>query len=367
MANTKVGRLRVIAAAVASLSCFVYAVGAPFSGAAQAQAPADGGARVVPVPSYVYVHDPSMTREGKTWYLFSTGDPNGLVNHGDIQIRMSSNLRSWRLVGTVFKQIPTWITNQLGVPIPNLWAPDISYFAGLWHLYYAASTFGSNTSIIALATNKTLDPKSPRYHWVDDGEVFSSNAADDYNAIDPSLATGPGGSKWLVSGSFWSGIKLMRLDAATGKPASAHPKLYSLSQAPAPDAEEGSYLVAHGGYYYLFVSAGFCCKGIGSTYHVIVGRSQQITGPYVDPNGTLMTDGGGMELLGSSEGMIGPGGPSVYTGPGGPLIDYHYYDAWDQGDPWVQVRRLYWNSSDWPVTGPPLVPVPGSPLASGAP
>ena len=318
----------------------------------------------VPVPSYTFVHDPSMAKEGRTWYLFSTGDPNGAVNGGDIQVRESTDLRSWHLVGTVFLSIPTWITNKLG-PIPNLWAPDISYFQGRWHLYYAASTFGSNNSIIALATNVTLDPKSPKYHWVDGGEVFSSDAADNYNAIDPAIATGPGSSKWLVFGSFWSGIKLVNLDAATGKPRSADPKLYSLSEAPSPDPEEGAYLMSHGGYYYLFVSAGYCCKGIGSTYQVIVGRSQDITGPYIDPNGTPMLSGGGMELIGSSQGMIGPGSPSVYVSPSEDLIVYHYYDAWDSGDPWVQVRRLYWSSSGWPVTGPPMVPVPGSPLASG--
>lgn len=336
--------------------------------AAPALAAGMGGAspaRTVPVPSYVYIHDPSMAREGSTWYLFSTGDPNGLVNHGNIQIRESANLVSWHLVGTVFDQIPMWITDELGVPIANLWAPDISYYDGLWHLYYAASTFGSNTSVIALATNRTLDPSSPLYHWRDDGKVLSSNAADDYNAIDPALASGPGGTKWLTFGSFWSGIKLVQLDAATGK-LPPHPHLYSLSEAPAPDPEEGSYLVPHGGYYYLFVSYGYCCRGIGSTYQVIVGRSRQITGPYTDPNGTPMADGGGMELLGSSQGMVGPGGPSVYTGPGGDLIVYHYYDAWDQGDPWAQVRRLYWTPSGWPVTGPPIVPVPGAPLGGPA-
>lgn len=330
----------------------------PVPSAAEAAAAHHAG--TVPVPSYTYVHDPSMAKEGGTWYLFSTGDPNGLENGGDIQIRESTNLSSWRLVGTVFPSIPAWITDKLG-PLPNLWAPDISYFDGRWHLYYAASTFGSNTSVIALATDVTLDQKSPKYHWVDDGEVFSSSAGDNYNAIDPALVAGSGASKWLLFGSFWGGIKLMSLDAATGKPASASPKLYSLSEASSPDAEEGAYLVAHGGYYYLFVSAGYCCKGIGSTYQVIVGRSADLTGPYLDPNGTAMTDGGGMELLGSSEGMIGPGSPSVYMGPGEDLIVYHYYDAWDNGDPWVQVRRLYWTSSGWPVTGAPIVPVPGSP------
>jgi arabinan endo-1,5-alpha-L-arabinosidase len=138
-----------------------------------------------------------------------------------------------------------------------------------------------------------------------------------------------------VFGSFWSGIKLLQLNPATGTPLSP-PKLFSLSETTAPDPEEGAYVVAHGGYYYLLVSSGVCCKGIGSSYEITVGRSAQITGPYVDPNGTPMTNGGGMELLGSDEGMIGPGSPSVYVSSRGDLIDYDYYDPWDNGDPWIQ-------------------------------
>ena len=120
-------------------------------------------------------------------------------------------------------------------------------------------------------------------------------------------------------------------------------------------------MVYHNGFYYLFVSYGYCCKALGSTYEVLVGRSQSITGPFVDPNGTSMTDGGGMELQGSTDGMIGPGSPSIALVGGTYLIDYHYYDAWAQGQPWVQVRRLFWSQDGWPITGAAQVPVPGAP------
>jgi arabinan endo-1,5-alpha-L-arabinosidase len=344
---------------MAGIVCLVLTVGAVASPVALASAAVGA---TVPIPTYMFVHDPSLTREGAIWYLFSTGDPQGKVDGGDIQIRESANLTQWTFIGTVFPVIPSWITSQLG-QIPNLWGPDISYFDGEYHLYYAASSFGSNNSLIALATNPTLDPKSPNYHWLDDGEVFTSSTSDDYNAIDPALVFGPQSSKWLLFGSFWSGIKLLRLGSATGKPASANPQLVSLSESADPDPEEGAYLVAHGGYYYLFVSNGACCKGIGSTYQELVGRSRALTGPYLDPNGTSMLDGGGMELLGSDEGMIGPGSASVYVSGAGDLIDYHYYDAWANGAPWLQVRKLLWTAGGWPVTGPPLVPVPGSPLS----
>jgi len=302
-----------------------------------------------------------MIRAGGTYYVFSTGDPAGVIGNGNIQIRTSRNLRSWRYVGTVFQHIPPWILRLVG-PIPNLWAPDISYFDGLYHLYYAGSSFGSNTSVIALATNVTLDPSSPHYHWLDRGEVFSSGASDDYNAIDPAVAFGSS-STWLAFGSFWGGIKILRLDPATGKPSSSSPRLYSLASTAAPDAEEGSYITSHDGYYYLFVSAGYCCRGIASTYQVVVGRSKSITGPYVDAYGTPMSKGGGTEVLGADQAMIGPGSGSIYHSGSTYLFDYHYYDADDGGAARLQVRRLYWTASGWPVTGPALVPVPGSPAS----
>ncbi len=159
--------------------------------------------------------------------------------------------------------------------------------------------------MIGLATTPTLDPRSPAYHWTDDGQVFASTSADDYNAIDPSLVNAADGGKWLVFGSFWSGIKLIQLDAATGKPA-ASPTVYSLAAKASPDPEEGSGITYHDGYYYLFVAVGYCCRGISSTYHIQVGRSASITGPYVDASGTAMLNGGGMDVQGTDAGMIGP-------------------------------------------------------------
>ena len=71
-----------------------------------------------------------------------------------------------------------------------------------------------------------------------------------------------------------------------------------------------------------------------------------------------MTNGGGMEVQGTDAGMIGPGGEFVFTGGGTDWLVYHYYDAFDNGDAWIQVRPLTWVGG-WPVTGQALVPVPG--------
>ncbi len=66
---------------------------------------------------------------------------------------------------------------------------------GTWYLYYAASTFGSNTSVIGLMTNTTLDPDDPDYAWVDRGEVVRSTVGqDNFNAIDPAVITADDGT-----------------------------------------------------------------------------------------------------------------------------------------------------------------------------
>lgn len=348
------GRRRILAGA---FTAALLLSGAVASAATAASGTGSAGHSAAKAP-YIFVHDPTMAEENGTYYTFSTGDPAGSIGAGNIQIRTSRNLRDWTYTGTVFAAKPAWITDALG-DIPNLWAPDISFFGGLWHLYYAGSSFGSNNSVIGLATTPTLDPASPRYHWTDEGQVFRSVSSDDYNAIDPSLVTAANGAKWLSFGSYWSGIKLIALDAVTGKPATSSPVVYSLAEKPAPDPEEGSGIVYHDGYYYLFVAIDTCCQGISSTYHIQVGRATSITGPYTDAAGVNMLNGGGMEVQGTDEGMIGPGSPFVFmAGANRPWLVYHYYDAFDSGDAWLQIRPLTWVDG-WPVTGASLVPIPG--------
>jgi len=299
----------------------------------------------------IYVHDPSFIEADGKLYVFSTGyEP---VNDGTIMIRRSTGqIGMWELIGTVFDQIPQWIRDEVG-DIPNLWAPDISFWRGKYHLYYAGSTFGTNHSVIGLATNVTLDPSSPDYEWVDEGLVFRSTPSDNYNAIDPELAIDADGHAWLAFGSFWDGIKMIQLDPNTGKPL-AGGNIHSLASRGGGPIEAPA-IAYHDGYYYLFVSFDFCCRGVDSTYKIMVGRSQQITGPYVDKEGKPLLEGGGSLLLDSHGRFVGPGGEDVYAGGGEYLLVHHYYDAHENGAPKLQIRKLSWDGHGWPRAGGPLV------------
>ncbi len=300
-------------------------------------------------------HDPSIAKQDGTWYVFATGRAPG---GGQFAIRCSTDLQHWRLCGHVFDAVPDWIRRDSPGTV-DLWAPDISYYKGEYRLYYAYSLFGKNTSGIALATNKTLDPRSPDYKWIDKGLVLRSTQNDDFNAIDPNFVVDRQGRSWLDFGSFWTGIKLRRLNEE-GKLSTEDTMLYSLATrekpadaAPAkpglpPDwqAIEAPFIVPHGKYYYLFVSWDLCCKGTKSTYRIMVGRAKQITGPYIDENGKPMLQGGGTQILGANAAWVGPGGQSVVLGSPNDILAFHAYDA-KTGEPALQISTIDW-SHGWP-------------------
>lgn len=305
----------------------------------------------VPVPSAFVgdtrVHDPSMIKQGSTYYVFSTGDEHGL-NEGTIQIRKSADLVTWELVGTVFPTMPAWIGEELSGTPPNLWAPDIAYFNETYYLYYAGSRFGSNNSVIGLATNTTLDPAHLDYVWVDQGMVVRSTPADSWNAIDPQLSFDADGVPWLAWGSFWDGIKLRRVDSSSGKLVPNDTTLHSLASR-GGGAIEAPAIVYRDSYYYLFVSFDLCCRGVNSTYNIRVGRATTITGPYTDRSGKRMDQGGGDLVLADKDYYRGPGGQAVYVDQGTYRLVHHAYDARSFGVPTLQIHDLIWTSDGWPA------------------
>jgi len=299
------------------------------------------------------VRDPSIMRQGSTYYLFST-DAGGAIS-GHLPIRCSTDKVSWQLCGAVFSQIPAWV--QALVPgIGGLWAPDISFFNGLFHLYYAGSLFATNTSVIGLATNSTLDPSDPAYQWVDQGEVFSSSSIDNFNAIDPNILVDTDGRVWMTYGSYWTGIKQQQIDPLTGKLLASNPTVYSLATRPGVqfDPIEGTSLVHKANYYYLFASFDDCCNPnpYVDTYRIMVGRGTSPNGPFTDMSGTPMMQGGGTQLLaGNGITWNAPGGETVYLDPqGGDLITFHALHLPD-GAAYMFVNSLTWPNG-WPQIQP---------------
>lgn len=289
------------------------------------------------------VHDPVIAHENNKYYVFSTGSRIPLI--------CSSDMLTWEFCGRVFESNPAW-TREINPALTDIWAPDISYFNNRWHLYYAVSTFGSQKSAIGLATNLTLDPENPDYGWVDEGEVLSSKPGDPWNAIDPNLVIDQDGETWLAWGSFWSGIWMHKIDPATGKFATDDDTNYHLadrSNAPGSStAIEAPFIVQRGSMWYLFVSFDQCCQGVNSTYNVRVGRSDALSGPYVDREGVPLTEGGGTRILSEYGQWKGPGHNGVLVEDGVYWMVYHAYDAKQIGVPKLRIESISWDTEGWP-------------------
>lgn len=309
--------------------------------------------------SKIPVHDPVIIRQNDTYYIFCTGR--------GISVWSSKDMKNWQREKPVFSEPPAWAVKAVDGFRGHIWAPDISFFNGEYYLYYSVSAFGKNTSCIGLATNKTLDPSDPAFRWIDHGKVIQSfPGKTNWNAIDPNLIVSEDGTPYLVFGSFWDGIKLVKLsrDARSVHDDLNHlPTIASRKKnrnAPNPpsvddnpvdaggNAIEAPFLFKKGNYYYLFVSIDYCCKGPKSTYKMMVGRSKKIPGPYIDKDGNSLATGGGTILLKGDKNWYGVGHNAVANFDGTDYIIFHGYDASDKGRSKLLIRKITWDKDGWP-------------------
>jgi arabinan endo-1,5-alpha-L-arabinosidase len=294
-----------------------------------------------PLRGQIFIHDPStIVQDHGRYYVFGT--------HQGIAVLSSTNLVDWRREPSVFDRPPAWTWKVTTGYFVDFWAPDVIHVKDQFYVYYAVSSWGKQTSAIGLARSPTLDPAATNHAWTDAGMVIQSTNGSLYNTIDPSVMQDRDGRLWLAFGSFWNGIYLTELDARTGLRAGTNSPVFHLAW---NDSIEASCLTRHRGYYYLFINWGKCCQGTNSTYEVRVGRSRNITGPYLDKAGVDLADGGGSVFLGNEGRFIGPGHIGVVQAFGKTWISYHTYDAHYNGRSRLYVRQLKWTLRGWPVAG----------------
>lgn len=302
------------------------------------------------------IHDPAIVRQGSNYYVLSTDGGQS----GNLPIFCSADKTTWKRCGQVFNSIPAYVTAIFPAQT-TLWAPDVSYFNGLYHVYYVASQFGTKNSIIGLATSPTMNPSDPNYLWTDSGAPILQSPADGsgYNAIDPSIfidtdSSGAVMHVWLTYGSFYNGIAQREINPTTGKLLAAQstaPIQLATRPGVVNNPLEGPSLVKHNGFYYLFLSFDYCCNNPFTTdnYKIVVGRGTSANGPFTDMGGTAMLNGGGTVLLQSAGEFTAPGGQDVVIDPAnGDLIAFHALSNTQNGFDYLFVKSLTW-PSDWPL------------------
>ncbi|GKZ24406.1 hypothetical protein AbraIFM66951_001299 [Aspergillus brasiliensis] len=284
------------------------------------------------------VSDPGLMRrvsDGK-YFRFSTG--------GEITYATSDSLNGpWEGVGSV---VPSGSKIDLAGNT-DLWAPDVHYIEETYYLFYAVSTFGSQSSAIGLATSTTMDLDT----WTDHGSIgVASSSGKLYNAIDPNLIKADG-TFYMNFGSFYDDIYQVKLNSAGTKTAGS--AAYNLAfNATGDHSEEGAYMYQYGSYYYLFFSSGACCgldtdrPAAGEEYKIMVCRSTKATGGFVDKNGNDCQASGGSPVLESHGTVYAPGGQGVFDDPEyGTILYYHYINTeigYADGD-----KQFGWNVITW--------------------
>lgn len=237
--------------------------------------------------------DPSVfdDRE-RTGYFYAYSTQNGVSGTSDVvylPVYRSKDMVNWELVGNAFggMERPQW------VPDTRIWAPDIEYIDGRYCLYYAEGHWDDpKRSACGVAVSNS--PTGP-FTWTNvkdinpladsNGKLVDYASQNVSNSIDPDVIRDEvTGDYYLFWGSFGSDSGIWAI------------QLTSDGLAIAPGAEkvfiaydlEGTYVHYKNGYYYCFGSKGSCCEGANSTYHVVVGRSKNVLGPYEGKDGNLI-------------------------------------------------------------------------------
>lgn len=282
-----------------------------------------------PVVNYS-LPDPSVIRgDDGYYYLYAT------ENIRNLPIHRSKDLVNWEQAGAAF----TDGSRPDFEPEGGLWAPDIARIGNRYVLYYAMSKWGGEqTCGIGCAT-----AGSPAGPFTDRGKLFRSNEIGVQNSIDPFFIA-EGGKNYLFWGSF-RGIYYVELtaDGLSVKPG-GKPKQV------AGTAYEGVYIHKKGKYYYLFASVGTCCEGLKSTYATVVGRSENLFGPYTDKAGGAMLDNRHEVLIHRNDWFVGTGHNSeiVTDRAGDDWVFYHAVSVRNPHGRVLMLDRVRWENG-WPV------------------
>lgn len=302
-------------------------------------------------------HDPSVYKDGDTYYVFSTDARVGGVPTPGIQVRKSKDMINWEYAGTALEGIP--LEAKKWSNAEGLWAPEMNKVGNEYYLYYCASSFGKNKSYIGLLKSNSIEGP-----WEDKGLVLKTNQGEDRNALDPNIIYDRNGEMWMSYGSFWNGIYIVKLDKETGKPMDVNDKGINIASrdGAVSGAVEGPYIIYNKEQdkYYLFVSY----DSLSADYNIRVGKADNIEGPYLDSKGNDMTDitsfnpndvgnkiAGGYKF-GDGQGWLAPGHNSILNDDGNYYIFHH--SRLEESPDWfyMHVRKIVWSKDGWPMASP---------------
>lgn len=292
-----------------------------------------------------YMADPYIVKDGTDYYLYCTQTDVYTPTYQFVRgpIFHSTDMVNWTYRGNVFSNYnPTWGTSGAGV-----WAPTVLKLGDHWNYYYSLSTGGDTNPGIGVATSST--PYGP---WEHKGKLFFSDEIGVTNSIDPHVFVDDD-KVYMVFGSYGGLISLIELesDGLSLKNGAEYQKENKVALAGfetyAMENYEASFVLKKDGYYYLFLSTGTCCSGVKSSYHVVVCRSKNLTGPYVDSKGRDMfhPNRGDYVVVPTQGSAMGVGHCAVIQDENNNY--WMYYHGYNPGSSYENSRVLYCDVLYW--------------------
>ncbi|HEY6048031.1 MAG TPA: glycoside hydrolase family 43 protein [Sphingomicrobium sp.] len=305
--------------------------------------------------------DPTVIRAPDGYYYAYATQTERAGKWINIQLARSADLVHWRYLGDALPKRPGWAATT-----QDFWAPHVQRSGARYVMYFSAKPDTSDERhglCLGVATaNSPLGPFVDMGHPLKCGEGFVN--------IDPMAFDDPATGKHLL---YWgSGFEPLRVqelgrDRMSFRAGSKPTELVWPNKVKDafPVLVEGSWLIRHGGWYYLFYSGDNCC-GPKANYAVMVARSRRATGPFQ----TLEQATGKPHsiILERRGNWIAPGHNSIVSDAAGQ--DWIVYHAVDMRRPRTKpsdelntrrvmlIDRIVWKHG-WPtIEGPSADPRP---------
>lgn len=306
--------------------------------------------------------DPSILRVGTDYYIATST----FEWYPGVRVHHSTDLVNWRALGGILTERRLLDLTGAGDSC-GVWAPDLTYADGLFHLVYTdVSSFSSGywDSQNFLITAPTL--AGP---WSDPVRLHA-------RGFDAALFHDDDGTSWLLSMTAdwrpgrnrFAGIQIQQYDRAARKLVGQERVIFTGTAA---GLTEGPHLYRRDGWYYLLVAEG----GTSWEHQATMARARDLFGPYEpDPAGPLLSSAQRPDLP-----MQKSGHGSLVATP-----DDQWYLAHLVGRPYsprgacvlgreTAIQQVTWAAGGWPriAGGIPadVVPAPAGgasdPLADG--
>lgn len=285
--------------------------------------------------------DPCIIRGGDGYFYNTTGS----------RINRSRDLLSWESMGSVLDSLPELIGYEC-----QMWASSLNHIDDKYVCYYGIVPWErTDSAVLGVAV-----ADSPTGPFTDLGIVMDGTGKVPFKCIEPCFFQNPDGSRWLIFKSYeMIGAIELEHNGLTIKEG-AEPIRFGTPDFFAP------YVYYHEGLYYIIMSRGACCEEESSTYHLVVARSSNLRGPYLNRAGEQLLDGAYDVLLQGNDQFIGPGHTSQWMTDdnGDTWLMYHSWVAGQipEMNRALMLDKVTWTEDGWPVINdgtPSTEPHPG--------